>query len=627
MAAMSSPDPEYQHSGSIEDQGGAWRGLQRLSSFVAHQLITLMANLQIISNKPSQPVNETKKSTSHTQGPPSTNGNIINITILPNELLMRILSYLAPDNVQANLDRASFRTYKQAQKDLRHVCLVSKQMDAVARQYLYRAAIINNVDILIYLARTLDESAALGQHFKHLVFAVPFILKDVHYRKPNVAALESRPRYFRICKQAKDASNAAKFERISVDRQERYGQNDWEAASSTFDNWVWWNECRILCDLHSEVLLRSTSLESLCFGMISSFQASSLVIPMLTQVGRAIGRGQGTRTVPGFTSKLQRLQLLGDNRDDEGPLFASPVSFLLEFSSLQTLECVDDNGMWFDLKPRQKFEIPRPPISSWQCTNIASIDLQRSRCTPPAIFQICATFPNLEHLSVSTKHGADARSYDDHYVGGSGTNIFLSTGLAKLERLRELSLNLHYAEDVRSMLGEHGVLNLGGLNNLAKIRIPLPSLVEAQPGSDPFLTDLELVLPPSVTHLAVWVDMDSWRNWAGPAATTMLAGLPPPNEIQEFHPRQSALDFMGSVCGLLSSHFKGLKEATYCYGDEALDTACRCSALDELCSHCLATEMLDVHGSGESLSQMRILSSIAEARGVCLRAVQEPLED
>lgn len=175
------------------------------------------------------------------------------------------------------------------------------------------------------------------------------------------------------------------------------------------------------------------------------------------------------------------------------------------------------------------------------------------------------------------------------------------------------------------MLGEHGALNLCGLSNLAKVRLPLQFLVEAQPENEFCITDLELALPPSVKHLTVWADMDSVKYWGRPAISLLAAG-PPPTSYVPYVPRQLALEFMGFVSGLLTDHFRHLKEATYCYGDQALDTTCQCIA-DTLCSRCVALQILDLHVSDESSTQMQILSSNCQSRGVCLRTLQEQFED
>lgn len=170
------------------------------------------------------------------------------------------------------------------------------------------------------------------------------------------------------------------------------------------------------------------------------------------------------------------------------------------------------------------------------------------------------------------------------------------------------------------MLGEHGVLNLGGLNKLTKLRLPLHFLVETQPGNQPFITNLAVVLPASVQHLTVWADVDSVRTW-GRRATLLGAG-PPPMTSFPYHPRQLAVDFMDSVSGLLQGHFEHLKEVTYCYADQALDKACHCNA-DILCNRCEASQLLEIHATDDSATRMQILNSIAEIRGVSLCALQE----
>ncbi|KKY35871.1 hypothetical protein UCDDA912_g04143 [Diaporthe ampelina] len=181
---------------------------------------------------------------------------------------MHIFGYLAPNEVQPYLDTTSFNRYKQAQKDLRNVCLVSKQMVQVARLYLYRAAIVNNVDVLAYLLRTLDENQALGQHLKRLVLEVPFILEDVYYRKPNTAVLESRPNYSEICAMAFKTSDISEYERQLARAREFYSEPHWNFSGPSFVEWAWERECEVLGLMYFEILLRTKSLESLCLDMI-----------------------------------------------------------------------------------------------------------------------------------------------------------------------------------------------------------------------------------------------------------------------------------------------------------------------------------------------------------------------
>lgn len=188
-----------------------------------------------------------------------------------------------------------------------------------------------------------------------------------------------------------------------------------------------------------------------------------------------------------------------------------------------------------------------------------------------------------------------------------------------MEHLRELALDVHYDHDMKPTLGEYGVLNLGGLNKLTKLRLPLHFLVELQPGNRPFITNLAVAIPPSVQVLNVWADVDSVRNLV---RTSPFGPYPIPMTSLPYYPRQLALDFMVSVSGRLDGPFKQLKEVAYCYGDQALDTVCECNA-DTLCNRCEASQLLDIYATDDLAYQMHILSSMSERNGVCLWTSQE----
>lgn len=263
---------------------------------------------------------------------------------------------------------------------------------------------------------------------------------------------------------------------------------------------------------------------------------------------------------------------------------------------------------------------------TWESKNITCIDFQRSRCTPATIFYLCARFTSLEYLSISVERGAYVRDYLNKYFDGFGTRNFVSTSLGKLKYLKELRLDLHYHEDVKPLLGEHGVLEFGGLDKLTSVRLPLHSLVEAQPGNELRITDLAVALPSSVEHLTVWADADSVRSWPGVPAPNPPAPGPPPAPAVAYRPSQSALEFMESIYSLLGSHFKHLKEVTYCYGGQAPDMVCLCIA-DMLCRRCEALQLLDLQATEDSATRMGVLASDSEARGVCLRTLEEPFEE
>ncbi|KAG6354012.1 hypothetical protein INS49_004983 [Diaporthe citri] len=153
-----------------------------------------------------------KKKAGNVKNLPTTDPKTSHLNVLPFELLRHIFGYLAPDNVQPHLSDISLYAYKQAQNVLQNVCLVSKQMEAVARPLLYQGVIINNSDALSYFLRTLDENQPLGQRVKQLVFEVPCSSQDERYQKPNIAVLGSRPNFEKIQKTEEMVSNFDLYE-------------------------------------------------------------------------------------------------------------------------------------------------------------------------------------------------------------------------------------------------------------------------------------------------------------------------------------------------------------------------------------------------------------------------------
>lgn len=240
-----------------------------------------------------------------------------------------------------------------------------------------------------------------------------------------------------------------------------------------------------------------------------------------------------------------------------------------------------------------------------------------------AIIHICDTFPSLEYLSISIERGTSAKSRYARLLDGFGTTSFLSDRLAKLEHLTDLALDFRHKHDVKALLGEHGVLNLAGLNRLTKIRLPLHFLIEAPAGNEPFIPELSVLLPRSVEHLTVWANMDSVRVWG---VEPFSAAGPPPAPALAYHPGRLAVDFMDAVHDLLAGHLNQLKNAAYYFGDPVMDTACQCDA-DTTCSRCEALQLLDVQAADDSATRMGMLASNFGARGVCLRVLQEQIEE
>lgn len=219
-------------------------------------------------------------------------------------------------------------------------------------------------------------------------------------------------------------------------------------------------------------------------------------------------------------------------------------------------------------------------------------------------------------MSISGVYGVSAES---SRVDGFGTQEkSLSTGLAKLKHLKELALDLHYKDDVKAALGKHNVLNLSGLNELVRVGVPLHFLVRRRPRHPPFVTNLSLVLPPSVKYLTVWADRESVRTWV--RKDLRLSDL---MADPQYSPRQMALKFLDSVSTHVSDHFKALKEVTYCYRNMEFFKRCCCNGEAWRCSHCAAERRLDPRAVDDSLASLQDLSSRFEGHGIRLSVVGE----
>lgn len=362
------------------------QSMRQLMTLTLALLICLIGLIitQSLDYVPPESSRKRRKTTNDARSLTLPNRKISSIQSLPVELLLHIFGYLAPENVQPHLNSVSFQAYKQAQKDVRSVCLVSKQMDLVARPYLYCAAIVNNVDVLAYLLRTLDEAQALAQHVKHLVLEVPFTSEDGHYRKPNVAALQSRPNYSKICGIMAKASDVTQYDRhLAVNPRMFLGSNV-GIPDFTFMEWAWGEECEALGLMYFEILRRTSNLQSLCFGMLCSGKGH-LTIPyhsLLVNVRSAMGELK--HIVPGqaFMPKLHQLQLFRNDAHGRGPYQADFLRYFVDIPSLRALQSLHDDGEWYHLDPEQKLEFPSklcrhtlPSVPSHQSFQHASRDL------------------------------------------------------------------------------------------------------------------------------------------------------------------------------------------------------------------------------------------------------------
>lgn len=315
-----------------------------------------LAILQNIDVIPSQPPKKRKKKTAmrrkKTTGRTKNNGRVISyLNTLPVELLTHIFGYLAPDDVQPHLDSISLHAYKQAQKVLRNVCLVSKQMEAVARSFLYQGVVIKSVDTMAYFLRTLDENQTLGQKVKKLVLEVPCSLEDEDYQKPNVDVLETRPNFEEIQKTAGLVSDFNAYQSKCARDREFWAPYGLDEPDETFSEWAYCKECQVFNLMRFEILLRTTNLELLCFGMISSDYRSFCSLVELLRSPLSLRAREERKSVVPFMSKLTDLQFLGDHKNDPVPYQVELLELFLRIPSLRRIGSFHDNGDWTNLDP------------------------------------------------------------------------------------------------------------------------------------------------------------------------------------------------------------------------------------------------------------------------------------
>lgn len=265
-------------------------------------------------------------------------------------------------------------------------------------------------------------------------------------------------------------------------------------------------------------------------------------------------------------------------------------------------------------------------LSSGQFQLITRIDLQRSQCDIQDIIQICTAFPCLEYLSVATESEARIRRRGIHESGFQKT--FLSDGLAMLKNLRELNLDVHYCKDVSLWLSSRGVLNLAGLNNLERLRVPVYFLVETQPGNKLVVTDPALALPSSLKHLALSAEENCARYLAAYEGTTISESFDLRRGIEDepfltYPSWYAAFDFLEAVSGCAANHFGGLKEVIYSYGAVLLFDACHCHD-NLLCICCEVLQSLKPSANYDVwISRNKNLYSDLRGHGIRLHVVEE----
>ncbi|KAG6354038.1 hypothetical protein INS49_005009 [Diaporthe citri] len=182
------------------------------------------------------------------------------------------------------------------------LCLVSKRMEPVARQELYREISILTYRSLRSLCRTLEKKPELGQHMVELNLLVPSDLRG-----------PSNPSYTLI--------KTFDFERL------------------------WY--------FYSKLLRRSAGLRKLTMMMVGQGQSSrSTMSPyhrFIHGLSGAITRSQHSGSIIAILPRLEQVRLINDahlqhwwNRAMVYPEVFKPF---LHLSPLSSLECIEDSGV------------------------------------------------------------------------------------------------------------------------------------------------------------------------------------------------------------------------------------------------------------------------------------------
>lgn len=217
----------------------------------------------------------------------------------------------------------------------RSLCLVSKRMEPVARQELYRAISILTYRSLSSLCSTLEEKPDLGQYMMELNLLVRSDLLGPNNRSGTLI-------------------HAFDFKRL----------------------WAF----------YFKLLKRSAGLRKLTMMLVGQGQSNSSTLSpyhrFILRLSEAITQSQHSGSIIAILPRLEQVRLISDAHPQHwwDRTVVHPVVFkpFLHLSSLSSLECIDDSGVWGTLSP------PVQPTES--LTNGMQLSLRKALAPPPMPF-------------------------------------------------------------------------------------------------------------------------------------------------------------------------------------------------------------------------------------------------
>ncbi|KAK7711040.1 hypothetical protein SLS63_012786 [Diaporthe eres] len=427
-----------------------------------------------------------------------------NLESLPDEVLMNIIGNGDAENTTSMA---------------RNLCLVSKRMEPVARQELYRAISILTCRSLRSLCRTLEKNPELGQYMRDLKLIVP----TDELRSGN------------------------------------------SFRTRTIENFA------LLWSFYYEVLVRSAGLRKLTMMVVDHGHHSDPTLSphhgFIHRLLEAITRSQHSGSIIAILPQLEQVRLMSDVGWDRPTVHPEAFKPFLHLPSLSSLECMNDSGDWAKCKSSaQPAGSPANVINASHYEQIKSVVLRESGCNPTDIMDLTNIASDLEVLFIQYSLGtvlgsgqrAEAASATQKKAGQLEKR-YLSDSLEKLQSLNTLAFIPHnngfgLTNYITDFLGPSNFLDLKNLRNLTSISVPI-NVFASPDGSitDRLTVSPTKVLPRSLETLHIIVDANGGKDFLF---------SPPLNEAW-FQPRVAALGFMEELASICPIVFPSLRQVEY----------------------------------------------------------------
>ncbi|KAG8166685.1 hypothetical protein KVR01_002374 [Diaporthe batatas] len=406
------------------------------------------------------------------------------------------------------------------------LCLVSKQMDSVARKPLYQKVIIESYLALTKLYRALRKNKALGPYIEELEMLVPGFIVD--------------PDYLDL-----------------IDD----------------DDFV------LQCSHYVEVLKRTPQLKTLNLVLLhlkgTSRPFDTCLTPQMwdefiSKLSDAITLSQEESSATAILPLLEEVRL-GTDRffriGMEQPMVLLPF---LQVPSMARIEMIGDSGLWPGISyPLLRNATRASPIAlgAHQFKQVKSVILTDSHCLSSDIMDACKIFPNIEVFFCQHCIGSGTyKMLDSHrfiteqHAADPSEKRYLTKSFTQLKKLQSLALVPIMGEPIgpdwcKIFIGPDGFLNLTRLPALTSVAAVITLFAYPQGQGNGHLTPSPMeILPRSLQSLQIIVD-----PWTG----RVLHPYRTPLNTHWFQPREAALRFLNTLASTCAKEFPDLRHVEY----------------------------------------------------------------